>query len=149
MDYRKLAEDFFYKSYQLKKNHHQQMLDESLQGEIFTLLYINERKTQVLPSQISEEMSISTARVASILNNLENKGYIDRQIDREDRRRILVNLTENGQVQADKHHDMVIGLTARMLELLGEEDALDFVRITGKIAELAHQVVEGQELIGE
>ncbi|NLY72748.1 MAG: MarR family transcriptional regulator [Tissierellia bacterium] len=147
MDYRKLAEDFFYENYKLKKNHHQQMIDESLQGEIFTLLYVRNRKGSVLPSEISEEMSVSTARVASILNNLENKGLINRQIDKEDRRRILVTLTDEGRGQADYHYEKVISLTARVLELIGEEDAKDFVRITSKIVGLTYQVIEKEDLI--
>ena len=126
----------------MKKNSHQQMLDECLQGEVFTLLYINNRENTVLPRDISEEMNISTARVATILNSLENKGFVERQIDREDRRRILVTLTQKGKVEAKEHKEEVINQIAKMLELLGEEDAKDFIRITGRIVDLASKSTE-------
>lgn len=140
MNYRKLAEQFFYKSYEMKKINHLQMLDESLQGEIFTLLYIRDRKEFVLPGEISGEMSISTARVASILNNLESKGFIDRQIDQLDRRRILVTLTPLGKEQADQHKEKVISQIAKMMELLGEKDAKEFLRINSRIIDLASKI---------
>ena len=137
MNFRKLAEEFFYKSYQLRKINHQQKLEKSLGGEQFTLLYLKDRGDFVLPSEISEEMNISSARVANILNNLENKGLALRQIDKEDRRRILVTLTEEGKEKASLHMEKVIQNITGMLELLGEEDAKDFVRITKKMIDLA------------
>lgn len=139
MDYRKLAEEFIQKSYQMKKNNHQQMLDESLQGEIFTLLYLKVKKDYALPKEISEEMNISSARVASILNGLEDKGFIERKIDTSDRRRILVSLTDLGKEKALLHEEKVIGIIARMLELLGEEDAKELLRITARIVDLSKE----------
>lgn len=143
MDFRKLAEDFFFRQYEMKKSQSQQKLDESLQGEIFTLFYLNSRGDSVIPSEISREMSISSARVASILNNLEKKSFIERQIDKSDRRRILVNLTEEGREQAADHYKEIIDMISRMLKLLGEEDARDFVRITERILELAPEFIKG------
>lgn len=140
MDYRKLAEQFFLKSHQMKKFKHQQMLDESLQGEIITLLFINDKKDYVLPGEISTEMKISSARVATILNNLENKDFILRQIDETDRRRILVSLTKKGKEQAQKHKEKVINDIAKMLKLLGEEDAKELIRITSKIVDLFSEI---------
>ncbi len=142
MDYIKLAEEFFQKSYQMKKNNHQQMLDESLQGEIFTLLYLKVKNDYALPKEISEEMNISSARVASILNSLEEKALIKREIDKSDRRRILVTLTDLGKERALLHEEKVIGLIAKMLELLGEDDAKELLRITSRIVDLSKEGME-------
>jgi DNA-binding MarR family transcriptional regulator len=141
MDYKKLAERFFYKSYQLKKYELQQIIDENVQGESFALLYIKNKKSFALPGEISGEMNISSARVAAILNNLENKGFIERQIDKTDRRKILVTLTKEGEEKAKNHNEEVIAQIAKMLELLGEQDAEEFVRITGRIVDLAPKMV--------
>lgn len=142
MDYKQLAKEFLLKSHQMKKFNHQQMLDESLQGEIITLFYISEKKSSVLPGEISEEMQVSSARVANILNKLEYKGLIERRIDETDRRRILVSLTEKGAQQAQVDKDAVIEQIAKMLELLGETDAMEFVRITSKIVDLSSKMVD-------
>lgn len=137
MDYTELAKQFLHNSYQLRNHGHQKKISESMKGEMFAILYILRQGGIVLPSEISNEMNISSARVAAILNNLENKGFITRQIDKSDRRKILVDLTQKGMALAEKHNQMVVNITARMLELLGEHDARELVRIIGRLSELA------------
>ena len=137
MSYKNLAEQFFQTNYRMKKVNHQQIIDESLRGEIFTLLFLRDRKNNVLPGEISEIMQISSARVASILNNLENKGFIERQIDKADRRRILVSLTSLGEESANAHYQEVINQICKMFEILGEKDAKEFIRIMNKILDIA------------
>lgn len=137
MSYKNLAEQFFQTNYRMKKVNHQQIIDESLRGEIFTLLFLRDRKNNVLPGEISEIMQISSARVASILNNLENKGFIERQIDKADRRRILVSLTSLGEESANAHYQEVINQICKMFEILGEKDAKEFIRIMNRILDIA------------
>lgn len=144
MDYIELAKQFLNHSYQFKNRGHQKKIDETMQGETFVLLYILRQGDIVLPSEISNEMNISSARVAAILNNLENKGLITRRIDKSDRRKILVDLTQEGIESAEKHNQMVLNMTARMLELLGEHDAKELVRIMGRLAELAPKIIQGE-----
>lgn len=140
MDYTELAKQFLHNTYQFRTCGHQKKIDGTMQGETFALLYILKQGDIVLPSEISNEMNISSARVAAILNNLENKGYITRQIDKSDRRKILVELTRKGVRRAEKQNQMVISITARMLELLGEHDAKELVRIMGKLVKLAPKI---------
>ncbi|GAA4653265.1 transcriptional regulator [Anaerocolumna aminovalerica] len=140
MDYMELAKQFLHNSYQFRKRGHQKKIDETMQGEAFAILYILRQGDIVLPSEISNEMNISSARVAAMLNSLENKGLVTRQIDKSDRRKILVELTQEGKELAEKHNQMVVNNTARMLELLGEHDAKELVRIMGKLAMLAPKI---------
>ena len=93
LDYSKLAMEFMENMHQFHKGKQHKPADDFLQGGAFILQYIYMSKREVLPSEISNEMSISTARIAAALGNLESKGLITRQIDKSDRRRILVSLT--------------------------------------------------------
>ncbi len=143
MDYEKLAEQFLEKSHQFQKgNHPQKKIDGIMRGETFVIIYIAQAGRSVLPSEISSEMDISTARIAAALNNLEKKGLITRQIDVSDRRKILVDLTPAGKALADKHKQMALKATTRMLELLGEQDAKEIVRIMGRLTELIPRFME-------
>lgn len=145
MDYVELAKQFLQNAYQFQSHSHQKKINETMQGETFALLYILKKGGIVLPSQISSEMNISSARVAAILNNLENKGLVIRKIDKDDRRRILVDLTQKGTNLAEQYEQMVVNMTIQTLKLLGEHDAKEFVRIMGKLAELAPQIAnDGQ-----
>lgn len=108
---------------------------ESMQGEAFVIQFLAHSPKAVIPSEISATMGISSARIAAALGNLENKKLITRSIDPSDRRRILVELTGEGEVMAREHHQMVLEHMTKMLSLLDEEEAIEYVRLTGKLAE--------------
>ena len=136
MDYTKLAAELFGGMVNIRKVKSQKKINESLHGEAFVLHYIATHKTEVQPGEIGHEMNVSTARIATALNSLESKGLITRQIDTKNRRHILVKITPEGTRLAQEHQEIVLENVAKMLELLGERDALEYVRITQKLAEL-------------
>lgn len=139
MDFTDLAKEFMALMYKMRKRNVQKQLSDSLHGERFALFYISKHEGNVIPSDISNEMGISSARVAAALNSLETKGLILRRIDGEDRRRIIVKLTEAGREQVEAHNRKVIGITANMLGYLGEEDARELLRIMKKLSDKCPQ----------
>jgi DNA-binding MarR family transcriptional regulator len=52
--------------------------------------------------QLSARMHITSGTMTSVLDTLEGKGYLRRQADPTDRRRVLVDLTPAGQVVLDR-----------------------------------------------
>ena len=139
MDYKTLALEFVQYMHMLRNARPQKELNESMQGETFVIQYLAHHDGPVLPSEISNIMRISTARIAATLNGLERKGLVTRRIDTDDRRRILVDITSEGKALAEEHHEFMINNTANLLSLLDEKDAKEYVRITGKLAMLASQ----------
>jgi len=133
--YEKYAEELVRSMIDLKKNKPYRNMNNSLQGETFLLHYIYEHGGEVLPGEISSEMAVSTARVAVALNRLEEKGFITRQMDSSDRRKILVMITEDGRKFAAQHHQAVIENTARLLMKLNEQDAEAYINITKRLVE--------------
>ena len=129
MIYDELAQSFMEIMYTLRSTEPPKVINESMRGEQFALQYIYQQKKQVLPSEICQYMHISSARVAATLNSLEKKGLITRQIDKNDRRRILVKLTPQGKEAAQSHQQQVLEKTSKMLKTLGEHDAQEFIRI--------------------
>lgn len=141
MDYTALAVEFLDKSQLLMKDGLNKPIDEAVQGEGFVLHYVAIHGGCVFPGDIGHAMCVSTARVAMALNSLEKKGLITRQIDASDRRKILVRLTSEGKLLADKNYRVAVDVVAKRLALLGEYDAKEYVRITGRLAELFFTVV--------
>lgn len=137
MDYQELASEFMHKLYILNKARPHRQISESMQGEAFMLHYLAMNHGSVLPSEISQIMGISSARIAAALNSLERKGLITRRIDITDRRKILVDLTPEGMALAEGQHQTILEDTSELLAMLGEQDAQEYVRLTGKLAELA------------
>jgi len=96
MDYEDLAKEFIQNMRAAQTAGRQRSLQEGIRGETFVLYFIKENQGRTAPSQISDGMGVSSARVAMALNSLEEKGMITREIDVEDRRKIIVKLTEKG-----------------------------------------------------
>ncbi|MDR3210238.1 MAG: winged helix DNA-binding protein [Oscillospiraceae bacterium] len=101
-------------------------------GELFvlSLIIMDEPKT---PGEIRDALGVSSARVAFCLRALECKGLILRETDARDRRKIRVTATERGRERFAERREALRGTVERLLRELGEEDAREFVRITGRM----------------
>jgi len=135
MDYQTLAREYMEILHKMRKRKGEKRINASLHGEQFVLGYVAHHGGSVIPSDISTEMGISTARIAAALGSLESKGLITRRIDEKDRRRILVELTDAGREKEAEHAKGIMRVLVRMLENLGEADAIEFLRILKKVAE--------------
>jgi|GEM_PF-141090 len=136
MDYRQLAKEHL-ANMQLPGKRWQTDFSR-IPSNDFILLYI-ELRQEVLPKDISNAMSVSTARIAVALNELAEKGLITREIDDNDRRRIIVKLTPKGREFSAEQKQKFIDDIACFLIKLGEHDAKEFVRIMGRIAEIVRR----------
>ena len=135
MNYKDLAAELLQNIQAFHKAQHQKNIKDRLQGEALVLNYIEHCQNVVVPREISSTMGVSSARVAAILNNLEGKGLITREINRDDRRNIIVKLTDAGRNIAIESKQEFIQIITDMLTLLGEQDAKEYVRIMGRLAE--------------
>ena len=136
MNYTDLAKQLIEHMHHLRRIKHQQNISRAVQGQSFMLWYIASQGGCVVPSDMSQQMNVSSARIAQGLNALEENGWISRRIDPADRRRILVELTPAGQAAAQERFDEIVRHTSDMLALLGPADAAEYVRLTGKLAGL-------------
>ena len=140
MDYRALSEKMLSTMQSLQKERPQRFINESLQGEAFVLKFITDGDEGVLPGKIGDKMGVSSARVAAALKSLEKKGLVTRRIDLKDRRKILVEATEEGLDLARSHYELAVEFGIRMLSLLGDEDAAEYVRISCKLADILGRI---------
>lgn len=135
LDFEQMAQEYLETMFYMRKVNSHKEIHDSVHGENFVLFFISQNGGKVIPSDISNEMGISSARVAAALNSLEKKGLIIRKIDTEDRRRILIDLTDSGREQVNSHFRMVMNMVKNMLQYLGENDAREFIRIMKRLAE--------------
>ena len=134
LDYTILAREYMEVLFKMRNRKASKKISDSMHGEHVMLTYLSHHDGSGIPTEISSELGISTARIAATLNNLEAKGLITRRIDELDRRRILVELTEAGQIREANHAKHIMGVLVHMLEDLGEHDATEFLRILKKIS---------------
>jgi DNA-binding MarR family transcriptional regulator len=105
-------------------------------GELFVLQFLLMSNTEVLPSELSAALNASTARISALLGALEKKGQIVRNIDKNNRRNILVNITEAGRNRAETEMEEIKSRMTRVFTDMGKEDTTEFIRLTGQFFEL-------------
>jgi len=135
MDVSALSEELLETLYRFYKIKPQKQITNAMHGEAFALHFIAAHADIAAPSDIESAMSISSARIATILNGLENKGLITRRIAPSDRRRTLLALTAAGEAQAAADTQQLLGLMTDIFDYLGEDDARAYVRIMGRLAD--------------
>ncbi len=82
---------------------------------------------------IAARAHLTTGRVAIVLNGLENKGFILRTRDADDKRKVFVTATDKGRAEADTLYNDMLCCTTALFERLGENDTTEFVRIIKRI----------------
>ena len=73
--------------------------------------------------------------IAAVLGSLQKKGLLERESDEEDRRRVMVSLTEAGDRLCEKRKRHFMSKISKMLAMLGE-DAPTFVHLLGRVFEI-------------
>lgn len=142
MDYRALTYELM--EMMRKKKHPLDDFREFEKGEngILQSLLINEKSggEMLTPGELSAIQELSTGRVAAALKSLENKHYINREMDRDDRRRIIVTLTEDGRMFAQTLFDETTEKVESVLREIGEKDAKEFFRILKRMLEIDTEI---------
>lgn len=146
MDYSELATEVMTKTGRMMKSSFwPKKANAFLHGEMFILNFLNNRQSDTLPSELAAAMNTSTARIAMALKSLESKGLIQRRIDKEDRRKVIVSLTEEGNTLVLGDREEMRDRMVRILRELGEEDASEYVRIIERITEISLRIFSEKE----
>lgn len=133
MDYDSLADELINMRGSRPQIRFDRKLSKAMKGEMFVLNYLKHHGNKAHPRELSDEMVVSTARTAVILNHLEKGGFIARIPDRNDNRQIIVCLSEKGVEMLEKHHREIVKYMVKILERLGEKDAMEYVRLQKKL----------------
>lgn len=114
-------------------------LNRSGKGENFVLRYLYMKETATSPSELSEALNSSAARISAILRTLEKKGQIHREIDSTNRRFILVTITEEGRERIRANLQRMRNYFIQVFTVMGEEDAGEFIRLSRRFYEIARR----------
>ena len=89
--------------------------------------------TGISSPELAKNMGLSPSRISRVIEKLVVDGYLDRNIDKSDRRAITLCLTEEGKkvrAEIDKHRQECEN---RLLHALPENDIDRFREIIGKM----------------
>lgn len=97
-------------------------------------------KKNVYVSDIQKDMRISKPAVSKILNILEKKEYITREMDTNDRRKIAVFLTDSGKEKMSQKKSDFDKILTEVLSRFGEENTKQLIVLFGRLAEISEEI---------
>lgn len=126
----------------------EQALDRSVEasfglnlGGISPLAVIDGSPEPLTPSEIAERTLTPSATMTATLDNLERRGWIKRIPNPEDRRSLLIEITDDGREAADQLVPGLHTLEVTMLDVLTEPERRAMLKllakVLGRVAELA------------
>jgi DNA-binding MarR family transcriptional regulator len=90
-------------------------------------------------SQIIRELRVSKQAAGQLVDALVLRGYLDRQVDPEDRRRLTVTLTARGRAAADAQAGAREAIDAELLRRLGTEKVLHAREVLAALIDIGHE----------
>ena len=95
---------------------------------------------KVTASQIHSLGGISKPGISQILNSLENKELIRREIDKRDRRAIAVSLTPKGESVIQDAHKIFSQVVRKISQELGADDTEQLARLLQRLNAIVSQL---------
>lgn len=98
-------------------------------GTGLVLAYLYDHGSNVIPSELGKMLNVSTPRVTTILNKLETKNLIERNISPEDRRNVFITLSEEGRKMVAEKKAQQEKLIETLVSRVDEQDIQAFIRV--------------------
>jgi DNA-binding MarR family transcriptional regulator len=87
------------------------------------------------PGEVADRLLVTPGSVTSLLDTLERRGLVTRTPDPDDRRRVLVAITEAGRTLVDQFVPEAVALQTAVMSDLSEADRARLTRILATIRE--------------
>lgn len=83
-------------------------------------------------SKISDLLNVASPTITQHINSLETQGYVERTMDKEDRRVVIVRLTDKGLVVVENATDAFMARFVGLVDYLGEEQSNQLADLLSK-----------------
>ena len=111
---------------------------------VMSSLYVH---NEMYAHQLAKELSLSRARLSSIVKTLKTKKLITCRLLLTDKRKILIKMTEEGKRLVDETYQRIIRKVSKIFEKLGIEKTKISLEILSDILKIYEDDKEG-ELLG-
>jgi DNA-binding MarR family transcriptional regulator len=106
----------------------------------FTLLYyIKEHKEDLSCEKIRNELSITKPAVSQMLSSLEKKGFLTREINKENRRCIVLSLTRKGTKFIEKTQRETEKRLAGIIKRFGEDETRHLITLLNRFLSIMEE----------
>lgn len=111
-------------------------------GEDPVLEYLSRQDEGMNPSDLAKTLGYTRPRMTRILDSLEERGFVAREPDPSDRRRVLASCTDKGRSYAHDHSSNGVSNLAESLSKLGDHDVGELL----SALELAYSITYNRDI---
>lgn len=104
------------------------------------ILYLIHKHKVISPKEITQIIHIKPQALANILTKMEKNQLIVRSINKENKRKVDISLTEKGEKVGKEYCDKEIDKLKRFIDFIGEEDAKKIVEILERVGEYIEEI---------
>ncbi|MDR1636464.1 MAG: MarR family transcriptional regulator [Treponema sp.] len=92
---------------------------------------------------IPDLLCISRAAVSQLLGGMEENGYILREINKANRRKHSLSLTEKGRAAVEEHEHKFMELLTEIVTRFGEKDMKQLIRLSCRFIDTIEEIKTG------
>lgn len=106
----------------------------------------NSGKKGICVSGLAFRLHVSSPAVSRMVSILEEKGYIGRSMDKEDRRNTYIYLTEKGRAAKAEAETALCRLMERVTQRMGEDDMHQLIMLWNRLADIMEQELRAEDV---
>lgn len=95
---------------------------------------------KIYVSNLQRMHHITKPAISQMLNGLENKGYISREMDKQDRRKVSVTLTEIGQDILKRSKKYTDSMLDKTISRFGEDNTRKLIELFSQLIDISEQI---------
>lgn len=97
---------------------------------------------EVMPSTIGKYTGMEKSSLTRMVDDLEKKGIVFRKTDPDDRRKVLVSLTEKGLRYYNNLNEIAAEMADEILKFVDEKDIEDYVQSLETMVRILRKIVQ-------
>ncbi len=106
----------------------------------------NAGKQGIHVSGLAMRLKVSSPAVSRMVGMLEEKGYIGRDIDKEDRRNTYIYLTDKGRAVKVSAEEAMRRLTERVMLRMGDRDMQELIMLWNRLADIMEEELTAEDV---
>jgi DNA-binding MarR family transcriptional regulator len=95
---------------------------------------------EIMPSTLGEYTGMDKSSLTRMVDDLEKKGIVFRKTDPEDRRKVLVSLTEKGLNCYNELTEITVDMADKILKFVDQKDVEDYVQSLENIVKILRKI---------
>lgn len=103
------------------------------------------KKISIKAADLSVMLKLPRPSITRILNSLERRGLITRNIDEKDRRSFNIEMTAEGIKTIEKANSRILNVAERIVELLRDSDTDKLIELIDRLTEIYREMAEENE----